>query len=117
MKHTKQQINTYKMTDTELYIYSNDANFIGITIGCFLTITEQKFLREKAACDSVDELYNKMKQKLEKTVDLAIAMYKKWQLIQKANMDYDKQMMIGLIIGMIFTARVCRYYHMIRIII
>ena len=42
-------INTYKITDTELYIYSNDANFIGITIGCFLTITEQKFLREKAA--------------------------------------------------------------------
>jgi hypothetical protein len=88
---------TYKMTENELYIYSNDANLIGITIGCFLEITEQRYLREQAACESTDELYNKLEAKFTNTVEHNIAMYKKWQSIQKANMDYDKQMMTGLI--------------------
>ena len=30
-----QKKDTYKLTNNELYIYSNDANLIGITVGCF----------------------------------------------------------------------------------
>lgn len=88
---------TYKMTENELYIYSNDGNYIGIVISCFLDITEQKYLREQASCQSAGDLYNKMKDKFDKTVEHSIAMYKKWQSMQKANMEYDKQMMTGLI--------------------
>ena len=88
---------TSKMTENELYIYSNDANIIGITIGCFLEITEQRYLREQAACESTDVLYNKLEAKFKNTVEHNVAMYKKWQSIQKAHMDYDKQMINGLI--------------------
>ena len=89
--------NSFKMTENELYIYSNDGNYIGIVIGCFLHITEQKFLREKAACENAGELYEQMKKKYETAVEHATAMYHKWQKIQKANVEFDKQMMIGLI--------------------
>jgi len=85
------------MTENELYIYSNDGNYIGIIIGCFLHMTEQKFLREKADCENAGELYEQMKKKYETAVEHATAMYHKWQKIQKANVDFDKQMMIGLV--------------------
>ena len=62
-----------------------------------LEITEQRYLREQAACESTDELYNKLEAKFKNTVEHNIAMYKKWQSIQKAHMDYDKQMITGLI--------------------
>ena len=89
--------NSFKMTENELYIYSNDGNYIGIIIGCFLHMTEQKFLREKADCENAGELYEQMKKKYETAVEHATAMYHKWQKIQKANVDFDKQMMIGLV--------------------
>ena len=89
--------NSFKITENELYIYSNDGTYIGIIIGCFLHMTEQKFLREKAACENAGELYEQMKAKYEITTEHAIAMYNKWQKIQKANVDFDKQMMIGLV--------------------
>ena len=89
--------NSFKMTENELYIYSNDGNYIGIVIGCFLHMTEQKFLREKAACENAGELYEQMKKKYETAVEHATAMYHKWQKIQKANVDFDKQMLIGLV--------------------
>ena len=89
--------NSYKITENELYIYSNDGNYISIIIGCFLHMTEQKFLREKAACENAGELYEQMKKKYETAVEHATAMYHKWQKIQKANVEFDKQMMIGLI--------------------
>ena len=94
--HVKEP-NSFEMTENELYIYSNDGNYIGIIIGCFLSITEQKFLRKKAACENAGELYEEMKAKYEKVVSHATAMYHKWQKIQKANMDFDKQMIIGLV--------------------
>lgn len=94
--HVKEP-NSFEMTENELYIYSNDGNYIGIIIGCFLSITEQKFLRKKAACENAGELYEEMKAKYEKVVSHATAMYHKWQKIQKANSDFDKQMIIGLI--------------------
>lgn len=89
-------VNTFKMTDNELYIYSNDANFIGIIIGCFLTVTEQKFIRECAACESSDKIYDDMKAKLDRSVDYVKTLYSKWQTCQKANFDFDKQLLISL---------------------
>lgn len=88
---------TYHMTENELYIYSNDGNFIGIIIGFFLDVVECKYLREQSNCPSDSDLYNKLKDKYTRTIEHTVAMYKKWQSMQKANMEYDKQMMTGLI--------------------
>jgi len=88
---------TYKITDNYLYIYSNDANMIGIAIGCFLDITENRYIKEQAACESTSEAYAKLEAKMNNSLEHCITMYKKWQQIQKANMDYDKQMIIGLV--------------------
>ena len=93
IKNKVNDIDTYLFSDNELYIYSNDANLIGMTIGCFLQIMEGKFKNKKEGTESeLEELQTKYKKHMEHS----IALYKDWTSIKKLHMKYDKQMIISL---------------------
>lgn len=88
---------TYKLTDNEIYIYSNDANIIGIAIGCFLHIMENKYRKHIDTTNTnVDTEYAKLEEKHNKTIEHCVALYKKWSTMKKVHLDFDKQMIISL---------------------
>ena len=88
---------TYKLTDNEIYIYSNDANIIGIAIGCFLHMMEEKY-RKHIELDNTDTdaEYVKLEEKHNKVIEHCVVFYKKWAAMKKVHLDFDKQMLISL---------------------
>ena len=57
---------------------------------------EEKYIKQQELGDVDNNMFTKLNDKYNKSVEHAIALYKKWSIMKKCHVDFDKQMLISL---------------------